>query len=72
MNSPSFSGEAKISYGDSDYMIIEPGSYVLCAVTGARISIDRLKYWSGDLQEAYADAGASLKRWQEMQSKGSA
>jgi len=67
MTTPNFSGEAKIIYGDSDYMITEPGSYVLCAVTGERISVDRLKYWSGDLQEAYIDAAASLKRWQEVQ-----
>lgn len=66
--SPNFSGEAKLSYGDSDYMIMESGAYVICAVTGERIPLGSLKYWSGDLQEAYVDAAASLKRWQETQS----
>lgn len=60
-------GLAKISYGDADYLIIEAGAYVLCAVTGKQIPIEELRYWSGDLQEAYIDAAASLKRWQEMQ-----
>ncbi len=60
--------EAKISYGASDYLILESGSYVVCAVTEARIPLDELKYWSEDLQEAYIDAQASLKRWQETQS----
>ena len=60
--------EAKISYGSSDYLILESGGYVLCAVTETRIPLGELKYWSEDLQEAYVDAVASLKRWQESQS----
>ncbi|MCF6220811.1 MAG: DUF2093 domain-containing protein [Robiginitomaculum sp.] len=60
--------EAKISYGSSDYLILESGGYVVCAVTEKRIPLDELKYWSEDLQEAYVDAAASLKRWQETQS----
>ena len=59
--------EAKLSYGSADYLILESGSYVLCAVTETRIPLDQLKYWSEDLQEAYVDAAASLKRWQENQ-----
>lgn len=62
-------GPAKISYGSSDYLILEAGGYVLCAVTGKQIPIDELRYWSGDLQEAYIDADASLKRWQEVQAE---
>lgn len=60
--------EAKISYGSSDYLILESGSYVVCAVTGKRIPLDQLKYWSEEHQEAYVDAAASLKRWQETRS----
>lgn len=60
-------GQAKISYGAADYLILEAGAYVLCAVTGKQIPIDQLRYWSADLQEAYIDAEASLKRWQETQ-----
>lgn len=60
--------EAKISYGSSDYLILESGSYVLCAVTESRIPLEELKYWSEDLQEAYVDAAASLKRWQDTYS----
>jgi len=59
--------EAKISYGSPDYLILESGSYVLCAVTETRIQLEQLKYWSEDLQEAYVDASASLKRWQESE-----
>ena len=59
------SGLAKISYGSSDYLILEAGAYVMCAVTGKKIPIEELRYWSAELQEAYIDAEASLKRWQE-------
>jgi hypothetical protein len=42
--------------------VISPGTYVRCAVTDARIPIDELKYWSVDLQEAYATPGAVVQR----------
>ena len=55
-------GEAEIRYLDGDYRIVRPGSYVRCAVTGEPISIDELKYWSVELQEAYANPTAVLAR----------
>ena len=33
-----------------------------CAVTGVQIPLDELKYWSVDLQEAYAVPSAVLQR----------
>ena len=59
---PSSQGEAKIQYLDGDYRVISPGAYVVCAVTGVQIPLDELKYWSVDLQEAYAHPGAVLQR----------
>lgn len=56
-----FQGEAVIHYGDSDFTIIETGAYVTCAVTGERISLDALRYWNADRQEAYKDAAASVE-----------
>ena len=61
-----FTGEAKLEYGDADYMILKPGSYVTCAVTEKKIPIARLRYWSAELQEAYVDAYAATKRWLEL------
>ena len=54
--------QAKIRYLDGDFQVVSPGSHVLCAVTGAVIPLDELKYWSVERQEAYVDAHASLKR----------
>ena len=59
---PSGSGEAQVQYLDGDSRVISPGTYVRCAVTDARIPLDELKYWSVDLQEAYAQPIAVLQR----------
>ena len=54
--------EARLRYRDGAFDIVFPGSYVTCAVTGLRIPLERLRYWSVERQEAYADAGAALRR----------
>ena len=59
---PSGHGEAQLQYLDGDFRVISPGTYVRCAVTDARIPLDELKYWSVDLQEAYAVPTAVLER----------
>ena len=58
---------AKLHFGDGDFAVLRPGRYVLCAVTGARIPLEQLRYWSPALQEAYAGPAEALKRWQETQ-----
>jgi hypothetical protein len=59
---PSGHGEAQIQYLDGDFRVTSPGTYVRCAVTDVRIPLDELKYWSVDLQEAYALPSAVLQR----------
>lgn len=54
--------EAKLEYLDGDFRVIAPGTYVSCAVTGEHIPLEELKYWSVDLQEAYATPEAVLQR----------
>ncbi len=58
-------GQAELEYLDGEYRVISPGSYVVCAVTGVHIPVDALRYWSVDLQEAYATAAVAMKRFQE-------
>lgn len=53
--------EAVIEYDDADFHVVKPGAYVICAVTGARIPLKALRYWSVDRQEPYVDAAAALK-----------
>lgn len=59
---------ASVHYGDGEYVVLKAGRYVLCAVTGVKIPLEALRYWSAPLQEAYAGPAESLKRWQETQS----
>ena len=55
-------GLALLHYGDGDYAVLKPGRFVLCAVSGRRIPLDALRYWSVQRQEAYAGAEESLQR----------
>jgi len=48
--------EARLYFRHGAFDIVFPGSYVTCAVTGRRIPLENLRYWSVDRQEAYADA----------------
>lgn len=59
-------GEAKIRYLDADLELISPGDYVICAVTGRKIPLAALRYWSVDRQEAYVDAAAAATRMAEQ------
>jgi hypothetical protein len=55
-------GEAKVTFLDGDFRIVQPGAFVRCAVTGVAIPLEELKYWSVDLQEAYATPEAVLQK----------
>jgi hypothetical protein len=35
-------------------------------VTGAPITLEELRYWSVELQEAYVDATTAMTRWQQV------
>lgn len=45
--------KAKLKYKNNSFDIIEEGDFVLCAVTGKEIPLQKLNYWNVDLQEAY-------------------
>jgi hypothetical protein len=53
--------EAKLHYLDGTFRMLSAGDHVRCAVTGALVPLDQLRYWSVERQEAYADAAASLE-----------
>lgn len=56
--------EAQIRYLDADYVVIRPGSFVRCAITGTPIPLDELTYWNVDRQEAYANADAAHQAYE--------
>jgi hypothetical protein len=59
-------GEAEVKYLDGDFRVARPGAFVRCAVTGVPIPLEELKYWSVDLQEAYASPEIVLQRLQSQ------
>jgi hypothetical protein len=53
---------ATLRYGPNGFRMIQPGSYVLCAVSGERIALEALRYWSVERQEPYASAEIAARR----------
>ncbi len=54
---------AKIKYLPNNFQIIEEGDHVICAITGKKIPLEKLTYWSVDEQEPYFSyIEAGLKR----------
>jgi hypothetical protein len=51
---------ARLQYMAGTFRMLSEGDYVRCAVTGVEISLEELRYWSVERQEAYVDAAASL------------
>ncbi len=47
-------GEALLNYGDNEFVVMRPGRYVVCAVSGRRVPLEALRYWSVTRQEPYA------------------
>ena len=47
---------ARLHYMANGFRVLTPGDHVACAVTGERIALDELRYWSVARQEPYATA----------------
>ncbi len=59
---PLIAAEAELHYLNGEYRVVRPGAFVRCAVTGAPIPLEELRYWNVDRQEAYASPSAKLAR----------
>ena len=62
--------QARLQYLSGSYRVIGAGDHVVCAVSGARIPLTSLRYWSSELQEAYATADIASKRYAEARARG--
>ncbi|UZK65741.1 DUF2093 domain-containing protein [Sphingomonas sp. M1-B02] len=47
---------ARLHYMANSFRVLAPGDHVACAVSGERIPLEELRYWSVSRQEAYASA----------------
>ncbi|MBH1992243.1 MAG: DUF2093 domain-containing protein [Sphingomonadaceae bacterium] len=52
---------ARLHYMAYSFRVLQAGDHVLCAVTGQKIALEDLRYWSIARQEPYADANASVQ-----------
>lgn len=59
---PVAAAQAELVYGDGEFRIMRPGTFVRCAVTGVPIPLEDLRYWNIERQEAYATVEAKLER----------
>ena len=57
---------AKLEYLPNNFKIIEKGDYVLCAISGKQIMLNKLNYWNVDLQEAYFSPKEVNERYQSL------
>jgi hypothetical protein len=53
---------ATLRYGPNGFRMLSPGDHVLCAVTGEKIPLEVLRYWSAERQEPYASAEVATRR----------
>ncbi len=44
---------AKLKYLPNNFIIIEEGDHVICAVSGQKIFLESLNYWNVEKQEPY-------------------
>jgi hypothetical protein len=47
---------ARLHYMANGFRVLIPGDHVVCAVTGARIALEDLRYWDVRTQSAFAGA----------------
>ena len=59
---------AVLHYGDGEFVVLKPVRHVVCAVSGVKIPLQALRYWSPALQEAYAGPTEAYARWKETSS----
>lgn len=47
---------ARLHYMANGFRVLAPGDHVVCAVSGEKIALEALRYWSVAKQEPYATA----------------
>ncbi len=61
---------ARLRYLSGSFEVLAPGDYVTCAVSGRRVPLVNLRYWSSEVQEAYASADIAVRRYGDLRAKG--
>ena len=53
---------AMLFYQANGFRVLSPGKHVICAVSGEAVALEALRYWSVELQEAYAGPAEASRR----------
>ncbi len=61
---------ARLRYLSGSFEVLAPGDYITCAVSGRRVPLVSLRYWSSEVQEAYASADIAVRRYGELRAAG--
>lgn len=52
---------ARLHYMANGFRVLSTGDHVVCAVSGARVPLEELRYWSVARQEPYASAAIATE-----------
>lgn len=55
---------ARLHYMANGFRVLVPGDHVVCAVTGEKVPLEELRYWSVTRQEPYASAEIATRTLQ--------
>ena len=61
--------KAKLLFKHNHFEIVEEGNFILCAISGKEIELEKLNYWNVDLQEAYFSPIEANKRYNQLKKK---
>lgn len=53
---------ATLFFQPNGFRVVSPGNHVICAVSGDKVPLETLRYWSVDRQEPYASADIATRR----------
>lgn len=53
---------AMLFYQPNGFRVLSPGNHVVCAASGAQVTLETLRYWCVERQEAYASAELATRR----------
>jgi len=61
--------KAKLKFNPNNFEVIVEGDYVVCAVSGKKIALNKLIYWNIEFQEAYFSPKEVQQRYEEINKK---
>mgnify|MGYP001197730827 FL=1 len=61
--------KAKLKFYPNRFEVVEDGDHVVCAISGKPIPLNKLSYWSVELQEPYFSPKEVKVRYDKFKNK---